>query len=129
MSAGLSQQATAIQYMQGTSAAGATANGNGTPAELEGYNGAIQVEISESAGGTCTVALQGSFDGTNWITGVGYYTIDNQATLTRTVANISVTASQRHVYQILDPYPQLRAVVSSVANSCAVTARAYCVPA
>ena len=106
----------------------ATANGNGTPAEVQGFTGAQQVEVRETNGGTCTVTLQGSFDGTNWYS-VGYYQIDNNASLTRAVAAISVLATSAHVYQILDPYPQVRAAISSVASSPVVTVKLYGVPA
>lgn len=57
----LDQQLSQLQYMQNA----ATANGNGTPVPVAGYTGAQQVEIVESGGGTCTVTLQGSMDGTN----------------------------------------------------------------
>ena len=113
-----------IKYLQ----TAATANGNGVTAEIAGYTGAIQVEVNETAGGTCTLALQASFDGTTWYA-VGYQQIDNIAALARAVSNVSVTASMKHVYQILDPYPQLRAVISAIAGNAAVTVRAYCVPA
>lgn len=111
-----------IQVLQNA----ATTNGNGTSIEVEGFLAAQQIEVAESAGGTCTLALQGSFDGTNWFA-AGYQQIDNTASLTRAVANISVTASSRHVYQLLDPYPQVRAVVSAVAGGATVTVKLYAV--
>jgi hypothetical protein len=132
MSGGLSEQVAPIKYFQGTvgsPATGATANGNGVAHSTAGYTGALQVEVVESAGGTATLAFQGSFDGgSNWYA-VGYYQVDANATLTRTVSNVSVTANMKHVYQLLDPYPQMRAVLSSVAGSANVLARIYCVPA
>jgi hypothetical protein len=129
MSGGMGQQATAIQYLQGSSSAGATANGNGTPALTDGFNGALQLEVVESGGGTCTLTLQGSFDGgSNW-DAVGYQQVDGVATLARAVSALSVTANMKHVYQLLDPYPQVRAVVSAVAGGCAVMVRLYMVPA
>lgn len=118
------EQTGLFSYMQNA----ATANGNGTPAQVSGYTGAQQVEVSETAGGTCTLTLQGSFDGANWYS-IGYQQVDGLATLARAVAAISVTANMRHVYQILDPYPQVRAVISSIATGGTVTARMYAVPA
>lgn len=120
--AGLTQESD-IEYLQ----QGATANGNGTPVNTAGYTGAIQVEIQETAGGTCTVTLQGSFDGTTWYA-VGYQRVDAQATLTRAVTGISVTANLKAVFQVLDPYPELRAPVSASAAE-NVTVKAYLVPA
>lgn len=120
----LDQQLSQLQYMQNA----ATANGNGTPVPVAGYTGAQQVEIVESGGGTCTVTLQGSMDGTNWYA-VGYQQVDAVASPARSVSAISVSASAKHVYQVLDPYEQLRAVISAVANGAVVSARVYMVPA
>jgi hypothetical protein len=132
MSEGLTEQVSPIKYFQGTVGSpptGATANGNGFPHSTAGYTGALQVEVVESAGGTATLAFQGSFDGgSNWYA-VGYYQVDGNATLTRTVTSVSVTANMAHVYQLLDPYPEMRAVLSSVAGGATVVARIYCVPA
>lgn len=118
-----------IQYLQGSASAGATANGNGTVLEGYGYTGAVQIEVNETAGGTCTLALQGSFDGgANWYA-VGYQQVDSITVPARSVANVSVVASSKHVYQILDPYPVYRAVISAVAGGCTLFVRAYLVPA
>ena len=117
---------TRVQYLQGTSTTPATANGNGNNADTFGIDSVINVEVNESNGGTCTLALKGSFDGTTWYA-VGYQQIDNTATPARAVANISVTASSKHVYQILDAYPTYQAVISSIAGSANVTVRAYTV--
>lgn len=106
----------------------ATANGNGTAVPVDGCNGAQQVEILESGGGTCSIALQGSLDGNTWHT-VGYQQVDATAAPARAVAGISVAANSAHVYQVLDPYRFLQAVVSSVSGGCVVTARVYLVPA
>ena len=137
MSLGLSDQVAPTKYFQGTvtggsatpTYTGATANGNGN-AHVMPYTGAIQVEIQETHGSSAsaTVALQGSFDGSTWYA-VGYYQVDGVTSLTRSVANISVTASMKHVYQVLDPYPQMQAVISSIANSASIIVRAYCIPA
>ena len=104
----------------------ATANGNGTPINADAFLTAQQVEIAETAGGTATVTLQGSFDGTNWYS-AGYQQVDAIASLTRSVSGVSVTANSRHVYQLLDPYPQIRAVLGSVAGGANVTVKAYLV--
>lgn len=105
----------------------ALANGNGTSLQAQGTDSAIQIEIVETAGGTATVTFEGSFDaGTNWYA-VGYQQIDATASPTRAVTGVSVGASSAHVYQILDPYPQLRARISAIAGSGSVTVRAYTV--
>jgi hypothetical protein len=113
---------TSIQTLQSAAAA----NGNGTPAQTDGLDAAQQVEIVETNGGTCTVTFEGSFDGkfTN-VYAIGYYQVDGTATLTRTVTGVSVTANSAHVYQLLDPYPQVRARISSVASTPSVTVRMY----
>ena len=103
-----------------------TVNGNGPAVDTGGYDAAQQVQIAETGGGTATVVLQGSIDGTNWFT-VGYQQIDAIAAPARSVTAISVTAHSAHVYQVLDPYPQLRAVVSAVAAGAVVSATIYCI--
>lgn len=115
-----------IFYLQGTGDAGATANGNGLPADLEGFTGdTMLLEIAETAGGTATVTLAGSLDGTNWITGVGYELVDATASPARAVAALSVSANTRHAYAVLDKFPQVRAVLSSSAGGSSVTVRLY----
>lgn len=104
--------------------AAATANGNGTPADVSGFLAAQQVEIVESAGGTATVTFEGSFDGATWYA-IGYYKVDNAATLTRTVTGVSVSANTSHVYQLLDPYAQIRARISSAAGGVTVTVKLF----
>lgn len=101
----------------------ATANGNGTISNSRSALGyGMVLEIQETAGGTATIALQGSFDGTQWYA-VGYELIDNTAAPARAVANISVTADMVHSYAVLDVYPQTRAVLSAVAGGATVTVR------
>lgn len=117
---------TRVQYLQGTSSAPATANGNGVSVDADGVNSVINIEVAETNGGTCTLAIQGSLDGKTWYA-VGYQRIDNQSSLARAVANLSVTANLAAVYQVLDAYPQYRAVISSIAGSANVTVRAYTV--
>jgi hypothetical protein len=95
--------------------------------DVSGYNGALQLEVRETAGGTVTLAVQGSFDGTNFYN-VGYQRVDNQATITRAVGNVSVTANLAAVYQILDPYPELKVTTSAI-SAATVTVKLYGVPA
>jgi hypothetical protein len=99
----------------------ATTNGNGNVALVAGYSGPQTLELNESAGGTCTVQLQGSFDGITWYA-VGYAQVDNVSNPARSVANITVAASTKHVYAVYDTYSQIRAVMSSVAGGCTLTA-------
>ena len=110
-------------FLQGTPSAAATANGNGTPADFLAGRAEL-VEVVESNGGTCTLTFEGSFDGTNWYV-VGFQPVGNQATLTRTVTPLSVTANLKQTYQILDNYPQVRARISSIAGSANVTVKLY----
>ncbi len=107
--------------------AAATAASNGTTVNVDGFNGAQILEIFETGGGTAAIALQGSMDGTSWISGVGYQQTDNIASPVRSVSNIAVAAGSRHTYQILDPFKYLRAVLSSPAGGAAVTVRLYAV--
>ena len=115
-----------VTYLQGANGAPATANGNGSAADSSLFLQAQIVEISETNGGTATVTLEGSFDGTNWYS-VGYQQTDAISSLTRASGGISVTANSRHVYQVLDPYPQIRARISSLASSANITAKLYAV--
>ena len=103
----------------------ATANGNGTSANVDGFAGAVVVEVVETAGGTCTLNLEGSFDGSTWYA-LGYSQVDNIASPARAVAAIAVAASSSHVYNILDTYKLIRARISaSGGESLTVTLRAY----
>src|SRR5579884_750855 len=86
----------------------ATADGNGTAASTDGYNGCQMIELQKSGTGTTTAVIEGSFDGTTWYA-VGYYQVDAQATLTRSISPFSLAAgTQNHVLQVLDLYPQIR---------------------
>jgi hypothetical protein len=102
----------------------AAANGNGTAIPSDQFPAGSIAEIVESAGGTCTVAFQGSFDGTNWYA-IGYQKIDATASPARAVTAISVSASTGAVYQLLDSYPQVRAVIASVAGGAVVTVKVF----
>lgn len=109
----------------GGSPVGTTANGNGATLDAAGLRAQV-VEIQETAGGTATVTLQGSFDGSTWYQ-AGFQQIDATATRTLTVGGISVLANSKHVYQVLDLYPLLSAAVSSVAGGATVLVRSYTV--
>jgi hypothetical protein len=104
----------------------ATTTGVGTQATVAGYNGAQLVEIQESAGGTATVALQGSNDGIVWYS-VGYQQVDGVTSPVRSVGAIGVTANSQHVYQVLDAYRYLRANITAIAAA-SVLARVYAIP-
>ena len=90
-----------------------------------GYDAAVQVEVVETAGGTCTLQFNGSFDGKNWYV-VGHQRVDNQASPSRSVTAVSVTASLKAVYQLLDPYPLYQAVITN-SSSQTVNVRLYAV--
>ena len=115
-----------VTYLQGANGAPATGNGNGVPFDSSLFLQAQIVEIAETNGGTATVTLEGSFDGTNWYA-VGYQQTDATASLARAASGISVAANSRHVYQVLDPYPQIRARISGSASSPNVTVKMYAV--
>lgn len=114
-----------IQVLQ----SGATANGNGTAAQVDQVTREQYVEIVESAGGTATVTLVGQFTGASDVNqyNVGYQKVDATATPARAVTGISVAANSAHVYQLLDFYPQVFAVLSAVAGGANVTVRLYSV--
>lgn len=101
----------------------ATANGNGDTFDAYGYDSAIQMEVVEGNTGTVTLNFEGSFDGSNWYA-VGYQQVDNVTVPSRAVSAVSVAQNSKHVYQILDPYPQYRARMSSIASA-TLTVRAY----
>lgn len=94
----------------------ATANGNGQSHDLAGLAGPLIVQIDNTdAAGSGTVLLQGSFDNVNWFA-LGYQQIDSIAAPSRAVVAFSVAAATHHVYQVLDHYPILRAVLSGMAG-------------
>jgi hypothetical protein len=105
----------------------ATADGNGTAAVTDGYNGCQMIEVQKTGAGSCTLTVEGSFDGASWYA-VGYYPVDGQATLTRAVSGIALGAgSVTHVFQVLDLYPQIRARISGTSGAVSVTAKLYAV--
>ena len=106
----------------------ATANGNGAAGDLTGYGGATSIELVQTGTGSCSVQLQGSYDGVNWYA-VGYSQIDAIANPARSVAALAVTAAPfAHVYSILDNYNLYRAVISGTAGSLALTATLRGIP-
>jgi hypothetical protein len=107
----------------------ATIDGNGTIANVDGYKGPITVEVKNTGGGTSTLNLEGSFDGSTWYT-AGFQQFDATATLARSVTAISVTATTfAHAYSFLDPYKLVRARMSASSSGpgpvLTATLRAY----
>lgn len=107
----------------------ATANGNGQNESVSGFNGVLNVEIVETAGGTATVTLEGWMSTAGGWHALGYQQIDGQASLSRAATGISVTANMSKVFQILDPYPTIRARISSIAGGASVNVTLYKVSA
>lgn len=97
----------------------------------DGYNGAIYLEIQKTGAGTLTITPQTNFDAspTGVFYNAGYYRVDGQATLTRTVGPFAVgVGTVSNVLQILDGAPVMQfAVVATGVVS--VVARLYLVPA
>lgn len=103
----------------------ATADGNGTVATVDGYNGAQSIEIQKTGAGTCTVTYEGSFDSTTWY-GIGFVRIDGQVSRTLSVTPVAVGAGTvNRVDQVQDIYPKLRARISATSGSVSVTAKVY----
>lgn len=116
-----------VRWLQGSSyAAPATANGNGVLGEVSGVTGAIMAEVVESAGGTATLNLEGALDAnfTNAYL-LGYQPVNGQSALARAAVALSVTANLKAVYQILDPYPFIRARISAIAGGALIVVRLY----
>ena len=105
----------------------ATTNVNGLDGDLEGYTGPVYFEINETLGGTCTITPQVSFDGTTWYT-AGFQPISATLAPARTITAISVTASLKQTYQLLDLGPQVRFPISASAAQ-SVTVKLYAVTA
>lgn len=113
----------------------ATADGNGSVATSDGYNGALILLISNSTG-TCTVTIQGSFD--NFATAQDIMTIGlikladsaNGVNVSRNPISgvISVAASTSYAFQLLDLYPYTRAVISGSLTLAGCTVKLYEVP-
>ena len=107
---------TESQYLQGTLATPATANGAGTSGKAGGYLGSQVLDILEQGGGTATVTIMGRTRTTAPWVPVGYQQVDGVTSPVRSVAAITVAAGSYHVYQILDPYHDIQAWVSGVAG-------------
>ena len=116
-----------------------TANGNLFPNyNADGINGLINAQgsagfmyicIQKTGTGTVTMTPQGSYDGGVTFYSVGFTPVDNQATLTRTVTALSITANAfNHVYQINDAYPFYQFALSSTSGSISVGAYLYYSP-
>lgn len=95
---------------------------------LDGFNGAIEIEIRNDAGaGTATVTINGSLDGVHWYP-VALAPIDGQATLTY-VASVAVTAAPfAHVYAVRDYWEYYQAVVTAVTGAVQLNASGVAVP-
>jgi hypothetical protein len=104
------------------------ADGNGTPADVSGLAGTQTLELVNTGTGTATITIEGSYDGSTWYA-CGYAQMDAQATLTRSVSAISVTASPfAHTYAILDQYSRIRARQSASAGAPSITATLRALP-
>jgi hypothetical protein len=106
----------------------ATADGNGTLAVTDGYNGNQILEIQKSGTGTTGVVLEGSFDSSTWYP-CAYQQTDGITNLARAVATIALAAGiVNHVYQLLDTFPFVRARITGTAGAVSVLARLYGIP-
>lgn len=112
-------QSSRLLYLQQA----ATTTTTGTTASADGFNGVQNVEIQETAGGTATIALQGSMDGTTWYA-AGYQQVDGVNDPMRTVTAVTVAANSAHVYEVLDGYRFLRANITAISGA-SVNARVY----
>ncbi|HLJ67743.1 MAG TPA: hypothetical protein VKX16_10335 [Chloroflexota bacterium] len=106
--------------------AAATADGNGTVADLRGYAGQVQLELNNTGSGTTNANVEGSFDQSTWYS-VGYAQMDGQTNLTRTAGAIAVAGNAAHTFTLLDTYSFLRIRLSGTSGSLTLTAtlRAY----
>lgn len=108
--------------------AAATADGNGTIAPTDGFNGAQMVEVQKTGSGTCTATIEGSYDGATWYA-AGYQQVDGVATPTRAASGLAIGAGAvNHVYQVLDRYPQIRLRMSGTTGAVSLSANLYAVP-
>ena len=113
----LSGQDTQYQFLQGSVATPATVNGAGLSGYAAGYLGSQVVDIQEVKGGTATVTIMGKMRHQGpWVL-VGYQQVDGVVSPVRSVSPIAVTARSYHVYQILDPYRDIQAWVSSISSA------------
>ncbi len=108
--------------------AAATADGTGTPAPTDGFNGAQMLEIQKSGSGTCTATIEGSYDGSTWYA-AGYQQVDGVASPARAASGLAIGAGNvAHVYQVLDRYPQVRLRLSGTAGAISLSANLYAIP-
>jgi len=106
----------------------ASADGNGTLAIADGYNGNNILEIQKTGAGTTGVVIEGSFDATVWYP-CAYQQTDGITSLARAVATISLAAGAvNHVFQLLDTFPFIRARMTGTAGAVSVLARLYSIP-
>ena len=110
-------------HVSQTSVNATAANINGTPFDNRG-NKSLWAHVVNTGSGTCTVTLEGQDPLGNWYA-LGYQRVDGQATLTRAVAAISVTAGFAATYQILDYYSSVRARVTAQSGTIATTVHFY----
>lgn len=95
----------------------ATVDGNGAYADVAGLNGPQTLELNNSAAGTTSVTIEGSFDGITWYA-CGFEQLDATANPSRSVSPIAVTGNPfAHVYAILDPYSRIRARMSASSSA------------
>jgi hypothetical protein len=117
-----------------------TATGGAGAVSFAGYNGSLMAEITAigtSAGHAVTLAIEGSYDGTNW------YTCGIQQLATAAAPGNGVTAPARAVttgsivagngtvrqsWQILDAYPYYQADPTANTLDTGVTVKVYAMP-
>lgn len=107
--------------------AAATADGNGAVADVAGLGGFLMLELNNTAAGTTTANVEGSFDGINWYA-LGYQQVDATAAPARAVTGIAVAGTSKHLYQILDHTTRLRVRLSGTVPTLALTATVYALP-
>jgi hypothetical protein len=111
----------------------ATANGAGKVVQALGYDGSQVLFISNGTG-TATLTMQGSLDSTFAVSQdtvvIGLVKLWDSTAGTNTSRSIvsgvlTIAASTSYLYQIVDPLPYLRAVISSAASLAGLTAKLY----
>lgn len=119
------------QTLLTTLQAAATAVGNGSQQNINGFNGNVQAIVFNTGTGTGTIQFEGSLDLTNWFT-IGYVRIDGQANLTRSVATVAIGAagggSDKQVFTIQDLYVYFRARIVTVTAPVVITVQLYATP-
>jgi len=109
----------------------ATAVGNGSQQNTNGFNGNLQAVVINTGSGSATLQFEGSIDYTNWFA-IGYVRIDGQANLARSVAAVAIGAagggSDKQVFTLQDLYVYTRARIVSVTAPVAITVSLYATP-